>query len=888
MLPTSKQMAQPKSIFLKDYQPSHYLIKTVDLYFRLGEQATQVRNTMEIERNPIYPEAVALELAGEELELLEIRLNDSELKENDYTLGNGDLSIAEVPASFRLQITTKTKPQENTSLMGLYKSSGNFCTQCEAEGFRKITYFLDRPDVMAVYTATIEADKGKYPVLLSNGNRIGGGDGEAGRHWVKWHDPFAKPSYLFALVAGDLAHIKDKFLTMGGRSVDLLIYTQHHNIDKCDHAMTSLKNAMSWDEKVYGREYDLDNYMVVVVDDFNMGAMENKGLNIFNSKYVLAEPETATDTDYQNIEGVIGHEYFHNWSGNRVTCRDWFQLSLKEGFTVFRDQEFSADSGSRGVKRIQDVIVLRSYQFPEDSGPMAHAVRPESFAEINNFYTLTVYNKGAEVIRMLHNILGPQAFRCGCDLYFSRHDGQAVTTDDFVKSMEDANNFDLGQFKLWYSQAGTPTIEVKGIYNRDSKSFTLTMNQNCPATPGQDKKLPFHIPIATAFFNPDGKEISLSLAQEQAVEVTPVERVLNLTEKRQQFIFEGVGFKPVPSMLRGFSAPVNLEYDYSNQELALLLAHDTDGFNRWEAGQRLGKKILLGLAEDFQAGKELALSDDLENAFRMILQHPGDDPAMDAELLTLPSEAYLAEFMVVIDPTAIHSVKRFVQKELAKVLAEMFVRTHQRLDKVELYKIDPSSIGRRRLKNVCLTYLIELDDDEQWGRAISQYQQSNNMTDSIAALGCIVNSSSPNRENILQHFHKRWKHEALVVDKWLAIQAACDREDTLDKVKALKLSKAYDIRNPNKVRALIGTFCHHNQIRFHASSGCGYQFISEVIKEIDPKNPQVAARLVTAFSQWRRYDQNRQQMMRIQLEAIAAHDPLSKDVAEIVHKSLQL
>ena len=888
MMSFSKENAQSKSVYLKDYRQSHYLIQTVDLMFYLGERSTQVISTLQIVRNPVYETTEPLELVGEDLELGRVSLNGLDLQQSDFNLKQGTLTIPNVPDSFKLEITTEIKPQENTSLMGLYKSSGNFCTQCEAEGFRKITYFLDRPDVLAVYTTTIEADRQKYPILLSNGNRIASGVGKSGRHWVKWHDPFPKPSYLFALVAGNLDCIQDQFVTMGGCTVDLFIYTEPHNIDKCDHAMSSLKNAMRWDEQVYGREYDLDNYMVVAVDDFNMGAMENKGLNVFNSKYVLARPETATDADYQNIEGVIGHEYFHNWSGNRVTCRDWFQLSLKEGFTVFRDQEFSADSGSRGVKRIQDVNVLRSYQFPEDGGPMAHPVRPTSYVEINNFYTLTVYNKGAEVIRMLHNILGPEGFRCGSDLYFARYDGQAVTTDDFVKAMEDSNNTDLKQFRLWYSQAGTPQVEVSGDFNQDARTFTLTLKQKCAVTPGQSSKLPFHIPIAIALYNSNGEQIPANLEQgENDDEVPGTSHILQFTEASQKFKFVGLDTKPIPSMLRGFSAPVNLEYAYSNEELALLMAHDSDAFNRWESGQRLARKNLLTLVEDYQSDKQLTLSAPLAEAFQTILLNSADDLAMDAEILTLPSVSYLGEFMGTIDPVAIFSVRQFVKRELARVLYDSFEQTYTNLNNIEAYKFDPASIGRRRLKNICLEYLLQLDDHEQHNLAIAQYEHSNNMTDSIAVLDCLVNSSSPERDGLLQHFYDKWRSDPLVVDKWLSIQAACDREDTLEKIIELKEGEAFDMNNPNKVRSLIGVFCQRNLHRFHAEDGSGYQFLSEQIKEIDPKNPQVAARLVGAFTQWRRYNLKRQGLMQAQLEAISAYDSLSKDVAEIVHKSLQ-
>ena len=874
-----------RTVYLKDYQPPPYRINRASLTFRLFDHETWVQADLHIMRAPHISADTALKLhGGHDLELMDIRMDGVALPADAWVKEGHDLVIGGVPAEFELTTLVRLHPETNTSLMGLYQSSGSYCTQCEAEGFRQITYYIDRPDVLAVFTTTIEASRDRCPVLLSNGNRVASGELDGGRHWVRWHDPFPKPSYLFAMVAGDLACQRDRFVTCSGRPVDLEIYVQHHNADQCDHAMASLKKAMKWDEQVYGREYDLDVYMIVAVDDFNMGAMENKGLNIFNSKYVLARPEIATDSDYLGIEGVIAHEYFHNWSGNRVTCRDWFQLSLKEGFTVFRDQEFSADVTDRGVARIGDVNILRTHQFREDAGPMAHPVRPESYVEINNFYTLTVYNKGAEVVRMLANILGPERFRRGTDLYFSRHDGQAVTCDDFVKALEDANDEDFSQFRLWYSQAGTPRISVGRRYDAASRRYVLTLTQSTPPTPGQLEKQPFHIPVAVGLLDSRGCDMPLRLENEETASGTT--RVLNLRRESEQFVFVDVPEEPLPSVLRGFSAPVRVNVDYSDEELAFLMAHDSDPFNRWEAGQNYALKMMLAMIERRQRGEASAVAPAYIDAYRKVLTDPSIEPAYKAVVLALPSETYIAEEMAQIDPAAIHDVVVMVRRCLGEVLHDELCHVYRSNQTTGPYSIEPHAIGRRALKNVCLGLIIENNDAAAQELAWRQFVSADNMTDVMAALTCLANTDCPQREPALKQFFEQWQEEKLVVDKWFSVQATSRLPDTLDRVRSLVSHPAFQVRNPNAVRALVGAFCHNNPVRFHDPGGAGYRFLTEQVLTIDPLNPQVAARLVSAFTLWRRYEPVRREAMKQCLMTIAGTTPLSNDVYEIVTKSL--
>ncbi|MGY0712482.1 aminopeptidase N [Azospirillum argentinense] len=877
----------PKAIRLQDYRPPAHLIDTVDLFFDLGEEVTTVRAQLGLRRNPACDGAAALPLTldGQRLELVSVALNGQPLGDADYTVTPDHLTVHSVPETFTLETVVRIKPQENTALEGLYKSSGNFCTQCEAEGFRKITYFADRPDVMARYTTTITADKARYPVLLSNGNLIESGDLPDGRHRAVWEDPFPKPCYLFALVAGTLVHQEDRFRTASGRDVTLRIYVEPGNEDKVDHAMRSLIKSMRWDEEVFGLEYDLDIFNIVAVGDFNMGAMENKSLNVFNTKYILAKPETATDQDFLGIEAVVAHEYFHNWTGNRVTCRDWFQLSLKEGLTVFRDQEFSSDMNSRAVKRIADVQRLRTVQFPEDSGAMAHPVRPDSYVEINNFYTPTVYDKGSEVIRMYHTLLGPQGFRKGMDLYFQRHDGQAVTCDDFAAAMSDATGVDLTQFKRWYRQAGTPELDVTGAYDEAAKTYRLTVKQTVPPTPGQPVKEPMHIPLVMGLLGPDGADLPLGLTGE--AEPAGTSRTLHITEAEQTFTFVDVPARPVPSLLRGFSAPVKLRADLTDGDLTFLMANDSDAFNRWEAGQTLATRLLLSLVADRQAGRELVLPQSFIDAVGAVLKDADQDPAFAAQALVLPTESYLGTQMEVIDPDAIHAVREFARRRLAEALRPGWLDTHRRNAGNEPFSVDAAAIGRRALKNLCLAYLMALEDEEALGLCLGQYRGAQAMTDVMAALQFLSNSNAPERDEAIAAFYERWKGEALVVDKWFGVQATSHRPDALERVTALLAHPAFEIRNPNKVYALIGGFAGGNPVRFHDTSGAGYRFLADQVLRLDPMNPQVAARMVGPFSRLRRYDATRRALMKAELERIVATPGLSPDVFEVASKSLE-
>ena len=863
-----------KIVYRKDYRPPSYLVDTIDLRFELDPSATLVTATMQMRANG--KEAGPLILPGEQLELLSVRLNGENLPISRYSFTDDLLRIDDVPERFELQVINRINPEANTALEGLYRSSGNYCTQCEAESFRKITCYPDRPDVMAVFTTTIIADKGECPVLLSNGNLVEEGELENGRHYVRWHDPFKKPSYLFALVAGDLVAIQDRFITMSGRRVDLYIYVEERNKKKCAHAMESLKKAMRWDEERFGREYDLDRYMIVAVDDFNMGAMENKGLNVFNSKYVLARPETATDTDYEGIEGVIAHEYFHNWTGNRITCRDWFQLSLKEGLTVFRDQEFTADMTSRPVKRIHDVNVIRSFQFREDAGPMAHPVRPDSFVEINNFYTLTVYNKGAEVIRMIHTLLGAQGFRKGMDLYFKRHDGQAVTCDDFVQAMEDATGFDLSRFKRWYSQAGTPKLTITTSYDTSEQKFLLHIKQTCPPTPGQEHKKPFFMPVNVALLSGQGKTI--------------LEQTLILQDEEQDFFFDQIKEQPVCSILRNFSAPVKVDMERSEYELAFLAANDTDPFNRWDAGQQLAMKVLLAGISTFNK-KTFSVPDSFNHAFDRLLSDEHSDPAFLAQALTLPSENWIGEQLSTIDPEAIFFTRQRMRSQLSLHHRDLLWEQYYQLDTEETYIYTAAEAGRRSLRNVILAYLLAGEpagklDGELLRAGEEQYRNSDNMTDTLAALHGVVNCDRNLGDKLLADFYEKWHRDPLVVDKWLTLQATCCLPGTLERVKELTGHPAFSMKNPNKVRALLVAFCSANHWQFHAKDGSGYRFLANQVLALDPMNPQIAARLLTPLTQWRRYDTIRQQLMLDQLQRISKVATLSDDVGEIVNRSL--
>ena len=897
--------AQARSIYLKDYQEPAFLIDRTELHVELGEQATLVRSRLHMRRNPGAASRDELRLDGQDMTLRSLRINGQQLGEKDYRVEDeallitGMASLAGQGDEFLLECETVIRPQENTSLEGLYKSSGMFCTQCEAEGFRKITYYLDRPDVMSRFVTTIVADRARYPVLLSNGNDIERGELDDGRHWATWEDPFPKPAYLFALVAGDLKFIEDSYTTQSGRKITLRIFVEDKDLDKCDHAMLSLKNSMRWDEEVYGREYDLDIFMVVAVDDFNMGAMENKGLNIFNTSCVLAHPATTTDLAFQRVESVVAHEYFHNWSGNRVTCRDWFQLSLKEGFTVFRDAEFSADMGSRTVKRVEDVNFLRTHQFAEDAGPMAHPVRPDSYMEISNFYTLTIYEKGAEVVRMIHELLGAEQFRKGSDLYFERHDGQAVTTAEFVRAMEDASDVDLTQFRRWYSQAGTPEVAIHADYDAERKIYQLEVSQSCPPTPGQPVKQPFHIPLRMALLDAQGQELPLALQGESAATAAPIERVLDVTEPVQRFVFENIAEAPVPSLLRGFSAPVKLKFDYTRDQLMFLMTSDTDGFNRWSAAQDLSVDCLRELLAQYQQQQPLHLDPRLSRAFADVLtaavddagrEQPALDQAMLAHLLVLPSEAYLHELFTEIDVEGIHAVREVTADTLANQHGDLCAHLYRLCQSGAPYQADAAGIGRRALKNVSLSYMMRLTEPRWLQQCYEQFQQGTNMTDVDAALRQLVNSryveAEPLREQALQQFYNQWKHEPLVVNQWFSIQATDSRAGTLQRVRALLEHEAFDLLNPNKVRAVISAFSNNNAINFHSSDGEGYRFLADQVVALDSRNPQIASRLLTPLTRWRRYPAARQALMKAQLERIAALPELSKDSYEVVTKAL--
>ncbi|TSA11421.1 MAG: aminopeptidase N [Betaproteobacteria bacterium] len=880
----------PKTIYLKDYTPPPFLIPTIDLDVDIRDDHAVVRATLAFERNPKAADArPPLVLNGEHIELVTAVLDGRTLAPGGYTLGEESLSIADVPDKFTLETVSRICPQKNTRLEGLYASTNGFFTQCEAEGFRCITWFLDRPDVMARYTVTIHAERERYPELLSNGNQVGAGEEALGRHWARWEDPFPKPSYLFAMVAAKLEKLEDSFVTRSGRTARLAVYVEPGKLDQCDFAMRCLKSAMKWDEDVFGLELDLDGYMIVAVSDFNSGAMENKGLNIFNTKYVLARPDTATDIDYQNIDRVVAHEYFHNWTGDRVTCRDWFQLSLKEGLTVFRDQEYGADMYSRAVQRISEVRGLRAAQFPEDAGPMAHPVRPAAYMEIRNFYTMTVYEKGAEVVRMQHTLLGPDLFRKGMDLYFERHDGQAVTTDDFVQAMQDAGGVDLTQFRRWYEQAGTPVVAVEGAYDAAARRYTLTLSQSCPATPGQETKLPFHIPFALGLVALDGNDLPVKLegettSERQAGEIT---RVLSLTQASQSFVFVDVPAPPVPSLLRNFSAPVKVNYDYSEADLAHLMAHDANPFNRWEAGQRLALGLILhGIeARGAKASGELTTPQTFIAAVSRVLADAPRDPAFGAEALALPSEVYIAEQLDEVDPDAIHAVRDELRLALALALKSELLAAYRAQAVPGPYSPDAQAAGKRALRNLCLGYLMELDDQASRDLALAQFERADNMTDAMGALVALANCDCAERGQALAAFYAKWNNEPLVVDKWLAVQAGSRLPGTLPEVRKLLTHPAFDIRNPNKVYALIRSFCS-NHVRFHAADGSGYAFLADQVIAIDAFNPQVAARMARAFDRWRKFDAGRRQHASAELGRIRDAHGLSKDVAEIVTKAL--
>ncbi|MFZ6845954.1 aminopeptidase N [Undibacterium sp. RuTC16W] len=882
----------PVTIFRKDYIAPGYWVDTVEMGFDLDPDATHVATRMVMRRNHDSSEKDIV-LFGESLKLLQLRLNGINLKKSAYKIEGETLRIANAPDEVTLEIETLIKPVKNTSLSGLYTSNHNFITQCEAEGFRKITWFPDRPDVMAKYTVMLRADKKKYPVLLSNGNLIEEGDLGDGRHYAKWEDPFKKPSYLFALVAGKLVCQEEKFKLKSGRKALLQVWVEDGNLDKTQHAMDSLKNSIRWDEERFGLELDLDRFMIVATGDFNMGAMENKGLNIFNTKFVLANPRIATDVDYAGIESVVGHEYFHNWTGNRVTCRDWFQLSLKEGLTVFRDQEFSADlvgtATGRAVKRIEDVRLLRQVQFSEDAGPMAHPVRPDSFVEINNFYTVTIYEKGAEVVRMYYTLLGHDGFRKGMDLYFERHDGQAVECDDFRAAMADSSGRDLTQFERWYSQSGTPRVKVETRFDAEAKTYDITLTQSSLPVAGQTKKLPFHIPVAVGLLNKAGKDIALQLDGVSSDDA-PATLVLELTKTSQTFRFTGITEQPTPSILRNFSAPVVLEINYSDEELGHLLAHDSDPFNRWEAGQRLATRRLVKLTKAVQQAETLELDTMFVDALRKTLNDKTLDPAFRELVLTLPSEAMIAEEFSVVDPQAIHEARKFMRANLTQHLKADFLTAYEENLTPGKYSPDAVSAAKRGLKNLSLSYLLEWPDDATFDLAKTQFAEAENMTDRLAALTALTNFSgsaknTKSAEQALNQFYKEFKKEALVIDKWFMLQGTARTTDVA-KVRELMTHPAFTLNNPNRARSLVFSFCNANPSRFHAADGSGYALWAELVISLNKINPQVAARLARSMDRWKKYPKNLQAHMKVALQKIADTKNLSKDVLEVVSKAL--
>ncbi|PMP05362.1 aminopeptidase N [Vibrio breoganii] len=860
---------QPVAKYRKDYTTPSHNIDSIDLVFKLHQTQTVVVATSTVLAND---DATRLSLVGEQLNLKALHINGVDW--SDYELNDEGLVISNLPAQFDMAITTELDPSANTALEGLYLSDGAFCTQCEAEGFRRITYFLDRPDVLAKYTTTVEADKADFPFLLSNGNKIAEGELENGRHWVKWQDPHPKPSYLFALVAGDFDQLVDSFTTRSGRKVALEIFVDKGNLNRAHHAMLSLKNSMKWDEERFDLEYDLDIYMIVAVDFFNMGAMENKGLNVFNSKYVLADQASATDKDYLGIEAVIGHEYFHNWTGNRVTCRDWFQLSLKEGLTVFRDQEFSSDLGSRAVNRINNVRIIRGPQFAEDASPMSHPIRPDKVIEMNNFYTLTVYEKGSEVIRMIHTLLGEEGFQSGMKLYFERHDGTAATCDDFVEAMQDASGVDLSQFKRWYSQSGTPTVTVTDEYDATSKTYTLNVRQYTAPTATQEEKLPLHIPFDIELYRQDGSVIPLIIDDKE------VESLLHITQESHRFVFEQVDEKPTPSLLREFTAPVKLEYDYSESQLVQLMKCSTNEVSRWDAGQTLLSQYIKHAVTQ---GGDIELSPDVIQSFKALLLDESLDKAFVAEALTLPPHSEVCGWFEAIDVDGISKALKQLKLALAKGLEAELLETYQALNGGE-YDIFHQSIAKRALRNTCLGFLSCLKAHQHLAKL--QFEASDNMTDTIGALSSANQSDLESREALMNAFSDRWSHDGLVMDKWFMLQGSKPSSNALSAVKSAMDHSAFSMQNPNRVRSVLGSF-FNNPYGFHAIDGSGYQFAGEMLAKLNTSNPQVASRLIDPMLKFARYDEQRKQMMRKELEVLRDTPNLAKDLFEKVEAALK-
>ncbi len=868
-------MKPPQTQYLKDYRPFEFSVDHVDLKFDIREDHTRVTSTLKLRKNPdIADETTPLVMDKGPYGIVSVIAGGMVLLPSEYQADDSEFRLKTTPDVFELEIVSVLNPDVNTSLEGLYRSGNILCTQCEAQGFRKITPYPDRPDIMAPFSCTIVADKTRYPVLLSNGNPAGSGDLEDNRHWVRWEDPHRKPSYLFALVAGDLALLQDEFTTASGRAVDLRIYSEKDNIDQCDHAMTALKQSMKWDEERFGLEYDLDRYQIVAINDFNAGAMENKGLNIFNAKYVLADPKTATDDDFTGIQGVIAHEYFHNWTGNRVTLKNWFQLSLKEGLTVFRDQEFSSDMNCRSVKRIGDVKNLRAFQFPEDAGPMTHPVRPDSYIKMDNFYTMTVYEKGAEVVRMIYQLLGRDGFRQGMDLYFEKFDGMAVTIEDFLGVMAEISGRNLDQFHLWYTQSGTPRVTLDRAYDETAQTLTLTFTQTTAPDRNQNRKQPLHIPIRIGFVDSKGN-------------ICGPDRLIELTEEKNALVFDNMPKDALPSVFREFSAPIRLTTDFSDEELSCLMANDRDEFNQWDAAQTLFMKEIKQLVSSVQAQTPLTVSPNLVRAFSTALRDSQKDRAFLAKALTLPLETEIKDHYEVIDVTAIHRARHFLKQELAGRLRSEFLDLFDRCSHSDPQKISHTAMADRSLKNLCLSYLGSTGDQESKALVLNQFRTAQNMTDEFGALRLLTRLDQKTRDRACNTFYEKWKNQALVLDKWFAVQAVSPLSDTLDQVAALTEHRDFTMANPNKVRSLIYTFALHNPIHFHRPDGRGYEFIADRILALDKINHQVAARLASCFNLWKRYDEHQRVLMKTALDSILARPDLSKNLYEIVSKAVE-
>lgn len=882
---TALTQSKAERVYLKDYRPPEFLVDTVELRFELDETLTTIKSSLHIQRNPdAGMENAPLVLFGRKLTLMSVVIDGDLSTAADYSVDDEALTIPKVPDRFDISIETQIKPADNKSGTGMFVAHGIIATQCEAEGFREMTYFPDRPDVLSRYSVTLVANKKTYPILLSNGNPVERGELDGNLHWVRWEDPFPKPSYIFAIVAGDLGHIEDSYTTQSGRKVELGIYTNHQNIDKCDYAMSALKRSMKWDEDTYGLECDVDVYNVVGLLG-TMNAMENKGLNLFNADGIVADPNTTTDNDYMVIERIIGHEYFHNWTGNRITCRDWFQLNLKEGLTRFRDQEFSRAMSAPAVKRIQHVRNFRNDQFAEDAGPGAHAVQPPSYIEIRNFYTPTVYDKGAELIRMIYILLGEEAYFKGIALYVERHDGRAVTIEDFVRAMEEGGDVDLTQFRLWYLQSGTPQLVIEQSYDSDSRSCTLEISQSCPPTPGQSTKKPFHIPVAVGLLDADGHDLPLTLENEN-VAAGAGTRVLELKEERQSFTFHGVDARPVVSVLRDFSAPVQVEINRSPAELAFLMSHDSDPFCRWEAAQRYSTDIILSLIEAERSGQSRSLSVDYVAASRSLLCDEQLDKGLIAHLLTLPDEPALGDAMDVIDIDAIHRARSFVQAEVGSALRELFLEHYSALQSDEPYRPDARSISRRALRNLSLQYLMILEESEFIDLCMQQLKRGDNMTDVLAALTLMANTDCDARPEALDFFYKKWRHDEIVLNKWFFAQATSKLDGTVERVRELMQHPDFDIMDQGKGAALLGGFLRRNYIQFHHPSGNGYRLLSEVVIKVDSFNPDYCWWLMPQIMRWRRYEPARSDLMRAELEKMAATPGISKGLIETVSNAL--